>query len=89
MSAEERAAEITSILAACLQKPGCALSSVKEARVEQLMSMPPLTVAEGASSAELLELFRDKGINRVPVCDAQGRPMGIVTRTNLLQAALV
>ena len=75
------------ILSACLEKPGCALTGVKGARVEALMSTPPVTATGATSSAELLALFRNKSINRVPVCDAAGRPLGIVTRTDLLTAA--
>ncbi|GAB7078435.1 CBS domain-containing protein [Megalodesulfovibrio paquesii] len=80
-------ATFMSILAACLRTPGCALASMKGVRVEAFMSTPPLTATEDTSAAQLMAVFREKSINRMPVCDAAGRPLGIVTRTDLLEAA--
>ncbi len=49
------------------------------------MSAPAVTVVAETPVLEIMRLFREKGINRVPVLDAQGRLAGIVSRGDLLE----
>jgi len=39
-----------------------------------------------ATLGEISALFVDRHINRLPIVDGEGRPLGIVTRTNLVQS---
>jgi CBS domain-containing protein len=48
------------------------------------MSMPPLVGTRETTLAEISELFTRHAINRLPICDEQNRPLGIVTRTDLV-----
>jgi CBS-domain-containing membrane protein len=50
-----------------------------------LMSRPPITVQPGTSVAEAARLVAKAGVKRLPVVDAEGRPVGIVTRGDLLE----
>lgn len=57
-------------------------------RAADLMTSPVRSVPETATIIEALTLTVDHGLKRVPVVDAQGRPVGIVSRPALLAASL-
>ncbi|MBX3023764.1 DUF190 domain-containing protein [bacterium] len=57
-------------------------------RAADVMTSPALAVAATASVTEALALTVERGLKRVPVIDANGRPVGIVARPALLAAAL-
>jgi CBS domain-containing protein len=59
---------------------------LRKARVEELMTTPPVTVDRSATLRDTARRLRLSGTNRVPVVDAQGRLVGIVTRSDLLTA---
>lgn len=50
-----------------------------------LMSQPAITVRPQSSTDEALRLMRRRAVRRLPVIDAEGRPLGMVSRTDLLQ----
>jgi len=52
---------------------------------EGLMSQPAISTPPEASADEALELIRRRAVRRLPVVDGDGRVIGIVTRTDLLQ----
>ena len=74
------------VIAKCLHSPGCMVSGLRDLSVDDLMSAPPFTASEEISVSEISALFTEKAINRLPICDAAGRPVGIVTRTDLVGA---
>ncbi len=51
-----------------------------------IMSSPVITLGEDAPLTEAFLVFAEKGINHLPVIDAQGQLSGIVTRLDLLAA---
>lgn len=59
---------------------------LKRARVHELMSQPPVTVEASATVQEAAQLMRVSGTNRLPVVDAKGHLVGIVTRSDLVAA---
>lgn len=59
---------------------------LRRARVRELMSAPPVTVSRTATVRDAARLLRTKGTNRLPVVEADGRLVGIVTRNDLLAA---
>lgn len=77
-----------SLLAACLKTKGCVALPIKQKRAEDIMSTPALTVGEEATVKEIAKIFTVKNINRVPVTDPQGRLKGIVSRGDIVKAAL-
>ena len=54
-------------------------------KVEDVMTKDPVTVSEETPLEELVRLMEKRGIKRLPVMSAS-RLIGIVTRSNLLQA---
>lgn len=72
------------VVAQCLQEKGCKALGIRQGQAADLMSAPAVTVAEETQVLEIIKLFKEKGINRVPVLDSQGRLTGIVSRGDLL-----
>jgi CBS domain-containing protein len=58
-------------------------------RVIHLMGSPPVTVAPDRSLVAAARLLDRHGIRRLPVVDAGGRLVGIVTRHDLVRALLM
>ena len=52
----------------------------------EVMTRSVLTVFEHSSLAEVLELFRTRSINRIPVVDTDYTPLGIITRNDVIEA---
>jgi len=55
---------------------------------QQLMTQPPITVHLGASLARAAYLMQRHNVRHLPVVDADGRPLGIVARGDLLRVFL-
>ena len=53
------------------------------------MTISSVTAGKELTAAEISTLLAEKSINRLPICDAEGRPVGIVTRTDLISALCV
>jgi CBS domain-containing protein/nitroimidazol reductase NimA-like FMN-containing flavoprotein (pyridoxamine 5'-phosphate oxidase superfamily) len=53
-----------------------------------LMSQPAVTVGPDAGLADAARLMHRHGLKRLPVVDEAGRPVGIVSRSDLLQVFL-
>lgn len=82
-------ASFMQVVARCLGNPECMVSGMRRLALKDLMTAPPITAAEDITAAEISALFAEKSINRLPICDAGGRPLGIVTRTDLISALCV
>jgi CBS domain-containing protein len=54
-------------------------------RVRDLMTTEPITASTDWSLARAVSAMDQVGINRVPVVDALGRPVGILTRDDVLR----
>ncbi|MHA7961738.1 CBS domain-containing protein [Streptomyces sp. L500] len=55
---------------------------------EDLMSTPAVTVHGGATVAEAARAMAHRGVKSLPVVDAEGRLVGIVSRSDLLKVYL-
>jgi CBS domain-containing protein len=55
-------------------------------RVRELMTAEPVCARADAALAEAVLSMAQAGVNRVPVVDAAGRPVGILTRDDVLGA---
>ena len=49
-----------------------------------LMAPDPISIRAEASAGEALTLFTEKGIHAAPVIDEAGRPIGVLSRSDLL-----
>lgn len=74
------------IVSRCLGSPGCLVADLRELTVAELMTAPAVTAPEDIAVEDISALFMEKSINRLPICDPHGRPLGIVTRTDLVRA---
>jgi CBS domain-containing protein len=53
-------------------------------RAKDLMSLNPMSIRRDATIREALELLTDHGFGAAPVIDEAGRPVGVVSRTDVL-----
>jgi CBS domain-containing protein len=51
--------------------------------IGEIATLDPVTVADGASLADVAAAMRDHAVRRVPVVDADGRPVAVVALTDL------
>ena len=77
-----------SLVASCLRSKGCVALPIKKQTAGDIMSAPAVTVGPDTTVKEIAALFTGQGINRVPVTDADGRLLGMVSRGDLVRAAL-
>lgn len=77
-----------SLVASYLKSQGSVTLPIKKREAADLMSSPAVTVRPDTSVKEIAAIFTEKGLNRVPVTDADGRLLGIVTREDIVKAAL-
>ncbi len=61
--------------------------SNRTAHVKDWMTQRPLTVSPDTSAVEAYERMRDHNVHRLPVVDAAGHLVGIVTRSDIEGAA--
>src|ERR1044071_2159988 len=51
---------------------------------EDLMTPNPISIHAGASAQEAVAMLTDRGFSAAPVIDEAGRPVGVLSRTDLL-----
>jgi CBS domain-containing protein len=76
-----------SLIAACLAARGCVTLPIKNQSAKDLMISPVITVQAGTTIQEIAELFAVRNVNRLPVVDAGGKLLGIVSRGDLVHTA--
>ena len=67
----------------CLNNKGCMICNLRNKTIGDIMSRPPITGSPEMTIGEISTLFLDRRINRLPIVNADGRPIGMVTRTDL------
>jgi CBS domain-containing protein len=67
------------------QAPG-RLTRLAGLRVSDLMSSEPVTAPPDCSLVEAVRTMIRHGVNRLPVVDQAGRPLGVLTRDDVLGA---
>ena len=67
----------------CLNDKSCMICRLRNKVVGDIMSRPPVTGSPEMTIGEISQLFQAREINRLPIVAADGRPVGIVTRTDL------
>lgn len=76
------------VLSGCLNSNKCLMKSITSVTANDIMTSPAITIEETKSVRDALELYREQKINRLPVIDKSGKLVGIITRTDILQAHL-
>jgi CBS-domain-containing membrane protein len=77
---------IMSIIAECMKGKGCLTAPIRQTTAGDIMTSPAVTVTEEMPLFRIMELFAEKGINRVPVVDSLNVLTGIISRTNIIRA---
>ena len=58
---------------------------LSKSKVKDIMFSKVVTVRESATGEEIARIMTRRKVNRVPVVDASGRILGIITRANLVK----
>ncbi len=66
--------------------PRAVPESVLQQPCRTVMTSPPITVDAGATVADVLEVLTSHSIGCVPLVDLDGRPSGLMTRTDVYRA---
>lgn len=74
------------VLLQCLETSGCLAVSFKDLKARDIMSSPPVIVSRTANLMEVASTLDRLSINRVPVCDETDALVGIIARSDLVQA---
>ncbi|SPD71787.1 CBS domain protein [uncultured Desulfobacterium sp.] len=75
------------IIAQCLRSKGCVALPLRKQKAQDIMTSPVVTVTEDTAVTQVAAIMTEKGINRVPVTDRQGRLIGIVSRADIVQVS--
>jgi CBS-domain-containing membrane protein len=67
----------------CLNNKGCMIGNLRNRTVGDIMTRPAITGVPEMTIGDISALFVDRQINRLPIINTDGRPVGIVTRTDL------
>ncbi len=67
----------------CLNSKSCMIGNLRNRTVSDIMTSPSITGDPEMTIGAISTLFAERKINRLPIIDADGRPVGIVTRTDL------
>ena len=73
------------VLAACLAGTGCIAVTARKQQAKEIMTTPPVCVSEDTPVSEIARVFAERGINRVPVTDRNGKLVGIVSRADIVR----
>jgi CBS-domain-containing membrane protein len=73
------------VVAHCLKSKGCVALPMCHQKAEDIMTHPAITIKEDASTSKVTEILATKNINRVPVVDREGKLIGIIARTDMVQ----
>jgi len=75
------------IIAHCLRSKECVALSIRKQKAEDIMTSPVITVRPETPVSEIANILTEKGINRVPVTDQEGKLMGIIARADVVQSS--
>ncbi len=54
--------------------------------VDEIMTVEPYTLLETSSLADAMQLMAEKNVRHIPIVDAEGRLVGLVTQRDVLAA---
>ncbi len=77
------------IIAHCLHNKGCMATVLRNHAIQEIMTSPAITAGPEMTIGAISALFIDRQINRLPIVDGTDRPVGIVTRTDLVHSYCV
>jgi CBS-domain-containing membrane protein len=81
-----RGGSFMQVVAHCLTNKGCVATPMKNRTAADIMTVPPITAGADITIGAISALLMEKNINRLPIVDVDGRPVGIVTRSDLVNS---
>jgi CBS-domain-containing membrane protein len=84
--AEKEGPSFMSVIAKCLNNKGCIALFVRKLMVKDIMTSNVTAVYEKATLAEIINLLKEKEINRIPVKDSNNKLVGIITRSDIIKS---
>jgi CBS domain-containing protein len=72
-------------MAISMRLSACCRLYVDAATAEDLMMANPISISESATIREAVALLTDRGFSAAPVIDVAGRPVGVVSRTDIVR----
>jgi CBS-domain-containing membrane protein len=84
----EKNSSLMGVISQCLGNNGCLIIPIQNKKAGDIMTSPPVTVKETTPVAEIMGMFTEKKINRVPVLNEDGELVGIVSRGDAMKIAL-
>lgn len=81
-----RTGSFMQVISHCLKNKGCVATPMINGRVEDIMTTPAITSTADITIADTSALFETKKINRLPITGTDGSPIGIVTRSDLVNS---
>jgi len=76
------------VVSKCLKGKGCVALSIRAKKAEDIMISPAITVSEETTLLDIINLLKERKINRVPVVDQEGCLIGIISREDIVEAPL-
>ena len=76
------------IITLCLEDKGCLAKPIRNQNAEDIMTSPAITANEDTPVSDIVNLFADKKINRVPILSQDKKLVGIVSREDALQTVI-
>jgi len=76
------------IIAVCLEDKGCLAVPIRDQNAENIMTSPVITANEDTPVFDIVNLFAQKNINRVPILSQDKKLIGIISRENVLQTVI-
>jgi len=74
------------VIAHCLKNKGCVATPMVNRTASDIMVMPAITATVDITIGEISALLMEKNINRLPIIASDGKPVGIVTRSDLVSS---
>ncbi|MBI4962096.1 MAG: CBS domain-containing protein [Desulfomonile tiedjei] len=78
---------LMAVVAQCLVGKGCLAAPYRAKFARDIMTSPAVTVPSETPILEVSALLSEKKVNRVPVVDADGIMIGIVSRADVLRSS--
>jgi len=76
------------IIARCLEDRGCLAVPIRNQKAEDIMTSPVVTAREDTPVLDIVNLFSEKNINRVPILNQEMNLVGIVSRADALRTVI-
>jgi CBS domain-containing protein len=74
------------VIAHCLKNKGCLATPMINRTAGNIMATPAVTATADITIGDISALLMEKNINRLPIVADDGKPVGIVTRSDLVSS---